>query len=142
VISVTRDPLNIAYLDASCENVYLCEYELVAEVKNLTKLRAFNPILPPLYHRRGLINFGGQALKLIFGTATISDAHELHKGFENLRERNDDIAHSLANQLTYVMELRTVTAVNTDSIGNLSNILRDSLVQSHDQDQQILRDII
>jgi hypothetical protein len=78
-----------------------------------------------------LINLGGQALKLIFGTATIPDVHELHKAFENL-----------ANQLTYVKELHSVTAVNTDSIVNLSNILRDSLVQSHDQYQQILRDIM
>jgi hypothetical protein len=105
-------------------------------------LSAFNQIPPPLDHRRGLINLGGQALKLIFGTATISDVHELHNEFENLRERNDDIAHSLANQLTYVKELHTVTAVNTDSIVNLSNILRGSLVQSHDQYQQILRDIM
>jgi hypothetical protein len=106
------------------------------------KLSAFNQILPPLDHMRSLINLGGQALKMIFRTATISDVHGLHKAFENLRERNDDIAHSLANQLTYIKELHTVTAGNTDSIVNLSNILRDSLFQSHDQDQQILRDIM
>jgi hypothetical protein len=52
-----------------------------------TKLIAFNQILPPLDYRRGLINLGGQARKLIFGTATISDVHELHKAFEKLREK-------------------------------------------------------
>jgi hypothetical protein len=52
----------------------------VAEVK-------FNQILLPLDHRRGLVNLGGQALKMIYGTATISDVHELHKAFENLREK-------------------------------------------------------
>jgi hypothetical protein len=56
------------------------------------KLSAFNKILHPLDHRRGLINLGGQALKMIFGTATISEVHELHEAFEKLRERNDDSA--------------------------------------------------
>jgi hypothetical protein len=106
-----------------------------------TKLSSFNQVLPPLDHRRGLINLGGHALKMIFGTATISDIHELHKVFEDL-QRNADIAHSLANQLTYAKELDTVTAIHTESIVNLSSVLKDSLIRSHDQYQQIIRDIL
>jgi hypothetical protein len=88
------------------------------------KLSSFNQILPRLDPRRGLINPGGQALKMIFGTETISDIHELHNIFDNLQPKNADIVHSLDNQLTCVKKLDTVAAVNTDSIMNLSSITK------------------
>jgi len=65
------------------------------------KLHDFYQILPRPGPRRGLLNLGGNILKTIFGTATVSDIHELH-GVLDLQNRNSDIVYSLANQLTYV----------------------------------------
>ena len=64
------------------------------------KLHDFYQILPRPDPRRGLLNLGGNILKTISGTATASDVHELH-GVLDLQNRNSDIVHSLANQLTY-----------------------------------------
>jgi len=48
------------------------------------KLHDFYPILPRPDPRRGLLNLGGNILKTIFGTATVSDIHELHGVLDDL----------------------------------------------------------
>ena len=81
----------------------------------LQQLELFLQILEDKFHdiyqilhrpgpRRGLLNLGGNILKTFFGKATVSDIHELH-GVLDLQNRNSDIDHSLANQLTYVKEV-------------------------------------
>ena len=67
------------------------------------------------------------------GTATDSDVHLLHDVVNDLHQRNADIVHSLANQLTYVKDLSTTTKVNADAIVSLSTILRDQIIQTHDE---------
>ena len=73
------------------------------------KLHDFYQILPRPDPRLGLLNLGGNILKTIFGTATVSDVHELHGVLDNLQNRNSDIVHSLANQLTYVKKVADTT---------------------------------
>ena len=104
------------------------------------KLHDLHQILPRPDPRQGLLNLGGNILKTIFGTATVSDVHELH-GVLDLQNRNPDIVHSLAKQLTYVKKVADTTSLNTESIANLSNIVKDSIIQSHDKYQQITRDL-
>ena len=77
------------------------------------KFHDFYQILPRPDPRRGLLNLGGNILKTIFGTATVSDIHELH-GVLDLQNRNSDIVHSLANQLTYVKKVADTTSLNTE----------------------------
>jgi hypothetical protein len=43
----------------------------------------------------------------------------------NLQLQNSDIVHSLSDQLTYVKKLSTTVKLDTDSIANLSSIIRD-----------------
>jgi len=97
------------------------------------KLHDFYQILPRPDPRRGLLNLGGNILKTIFGTATVLDVHELHGVLDDSQNRNSDIVHSLANQLTYVKKVADTTSLNTESIANLSNIVKDSIIQSHDK---------
>jgi len=78
----------------------LKQIELFVQILEV-KLHEFYQILPRPGPRRGLLNLGGNILKTIFGTATVSDIHELH-GVLDLQNRNSDIVYSLANQLTYV----------------------------------------
>jgi len=105
------------------------------------KLHDFYQILPRRDPRRGLLNLGGNILKTIFGTATVSDVHELHGVINDLQNTNSDIVYSLANQLTYVKKVADTTSLNTESIANLSSIVKDGIIQSHDKYQQITRDL-
>jgi len=50
---------------------------------------------------------------------------------------NSDIAHSLSNQVTYIKKIDTTTGINTKAITKLSNIVKDTVIQSHDRFQQM-----
>ena len=107
-----------------------------------SKLYDFHQILPRLDRRRGLVNFGGSILKTLFGTATTADVQQLHDTLNYLQLQNSDITHSLSNQLTYVKKLSTATEVNSEAIANLSSIVKDNIIQSHDKFQEITRDLM
>ena len=107
-----------------------------------TKLQTFKQILPKSDPRRGLINFGGAMLKALLGTTVDSDITSLHNNFDELQLRQQDIVHSVANQLTYIKKLDTITSVNADAIANLSGIIRDDMIKSHDKFREITRDIL
>jgi tRNA splicing ligase len=124
------------------------EFTSISELKQIElfvriledKINDFYQILPRPDPRRGLINLGGNILKSIFGTATVSDVHELHSVLD-FQNRNSYIIHSLSNQLTYVKKEADTTSLNTESIANLSSIVKDSIIQSHDEYQQNIRDM-
>jgi hypothetical protein len=69
------------------------------------KLNDFYQILLRPDLRQGLLNLGGNILKTVFGTATVSDVKELHGVLDDLQNRNSDIVHFLANQLAYVKKV-------------------------------------
>jgi hypothetical protein len=92
--------------------------------------------------RRGLLNLGGNILKFLFGSATVSDVHLFHVVVSDLQLKNSEIVHSLENQLTYVKSLSSSSKINAEGIANLSHILRDQVVQSHDELQSIARDLL
>ena len=102
-----------------------------------SKLHDFHQILPRLGRRRCLVNFGGSILKTLFETATIADVQQLHDTINDLQLQNSDITHSLSNQLTYVKRLSTATELNAEAIANLSSIVKDNIIQSHDKFQEI-----
>jgi len=85
-----------------------------------SRINELHQVLPRLETRRGLLNIGGKILKTLFGTSIDSDLHLLHDVVNELHQRNIDIVHSLANQLTYVKDLSTTTKINADAIANLS----------------------
>jgi len=76
-------------------------------------------------------------LKTLFETATIADVQQLHDTINDLQLQNSDITHSLSNQLTYVKRLSTATELNAEAIANLSSIVKDNIIQSHDKFQEI-----
>jgi hypothetical protein len=59
-------------------------------------------------------------MKTLFGTATLADLSQLHGTIDELKSKEADIVHSLANQLTYVKGLGQNTRINTDAISNMS----------------------
>ena len=72
----------------------------------------------------------------------MTDVHKLHDVFTELKSRNSDIVHSLANQLMYVKKLDSFSAVKTDAIANLSSIVKENLMNSHDQLRQVTCDLM
>jgi hypothetical protein len=81
-------------------------------------------------------------LRNLFGTAVDSDIISLHNNFDELQSRQQDIVHSVANQLTYINKLDTITSVNPDAIANLSDIITDDMIKSHNKFREITRDIL
>jgi len=81
-------------------------------------------------------------LKTLFGTATLSDLNPLHGTIDELKSKEADIVHSLASQLTYVKGLGQNTRVNADAIANMSTIVKQELVQSHDRYVELTRDVM
>jgi len=106
------------------------------------KLGSFHEILPRLDRRRGLFNIGGSLLKTIFGTATTFDTDQLRETFDKLQLQNSDIVHSLNNQVTLVKKLSLAAEVNADTVMNLTSIVKDNVVQSHEKFSQIARDLM
>jgi len=120
------------------------EMHQISALLNTLEVRLYNfqQLLPRLDRRRGLINFGGSILKSLFGTATVEDIHLLHETLEGLRSTTSDVVHSLNSQLTYVKNLGTVTSVNTMAIANLSSIVKDIAIRSHENFQRVTQDVI
>ena len=126
------------------------EFTPISELKQIKtllntlelRLHNFQQVLPRLNRRRGLMNFGGTILKLVFGTATIHDINSLHETLNGLQASTSDIVHSLSNLITYVKKLDTVTRVNNIAIVNLSNIVKNDIIPSHNRFQEIARDIL
>jgi hypothetical protein len=50
------------------------------------KFNFYNQILPRPDSRQGLLYLGGNILKTTFGTATVSDVHELHRVLDDLQK--------------------------------------------------------
>ena len=126
------------------------EFTPISELKQIeiffnileSKLYDFDQVLPRLDRRRAVVNFDVKILKALFGTATTSDIHLLHDVLNELQFQNSDISHSLANQFTYVNKLNTAVKIDTEAIANLSNIIKDNMIQLHEKSQQVARDIL
>jgi hypothetical protein len=99
-------------------------------------------ILPRLDRRRGLFNIGGRLLKTIFGTATTFDTNQLRNILGKLQIQNSDIGPSFNNQVTLVKKLSLAAEVNADTVMNLTSIVKDNIVQSHEKISQIARDLM
>ena len=124
------------------------EFTLNSELNQITtllntleeRLHNFQQFLPKLDCRRGLLNLRGTLLKTLFGTATVADIHLLHETLDGLKSTTNDNVHSLNSQMTYVKRLDTATSINAIAIANLSSIVKDIVMQSQDQFQQISHD--
>ena len=84
---------------------------------------------------------GGWALNALFGTATTGDIFHLHQALDKLQGEEADIVHS-ENQITYIRNLELSSRVNSQAISNLSVVVKDFMVQSHDRFYELTRDIM
>ena len=62
-------------------------------------------LLPVTRQKRGLLNFEGEVLNFLFGTAASTELHTLHQVVEGIENQQTTITHSIEHQLTYTKEL-------------------------------------
>ena len=74
--------------------------------------------------KRGLLNFGGDLLHFLFGTATSAEMQVLHQTIESIKEQQATITHSIEHQLTYTKELDENVRQNTRDVIILARILK------------------
>jgi hypothetical protein len=84
---------------------------------------------------------GGTILRTLFETATLADLNKLHNTLDELQDKNSDIVHSLFDQVTYVKKLDTVIGINSQTIANLTSIIKDNLIHSQENFQNITNDL-
>jgi len=77
--------------------------EAVWEQFNL-KFEDIEKLLPATRQKRGIFDFGGEVLNLLFGTATNANLQTLHQVVETIKGQQATITHSLEHQLTYTKE--------------------------------------
>ena len=106
------------------------------------KIGNFQQLFPRIDPRHGLFSLGGVVLKSLFGVATNTDTRRLHESLNDLQDSYKEVTHSLSKQLTYIRNFDLMTELNADSITNLSSIVKDSIILSHDRFQEVTRDII
>ena len=58
-------------------------------------------------------------LKALFGTAVVSDVTQIHDLFNKLQSNQQNIVHSIDNQITYIKKLDSDTSENAELIANL-----------------------
>ena len=80
--------------------------------------------------------------KKILGLAKTFDTNQLSNTLDKLQIQNSDIVHSLNNQVTLVKKLSLAAEVNAHTVINLTSIVKDNIVQSHDKFGQIARDLM
>jgi len=69
---------------------------LYAEWEQLNfELAHVEKLLPMTRQRRGLLNFGGDLLNFLFGTATSAEIQVLQQAVENVKEQQTAIIHSI-----------------------------------------------
>jgi hypothetical protein len=74
-------------------------------LSTLEQIFDFYQILSKLDSRRGLIDFGGNILRTLFGTETLTNLHSLHETLDQLISRDSHMAHSLSSQISYIKNL-------------------------------------
>jgi hypothetical protein len=86
--------------------------DLDDEIQNLERLLPYKQAKNPR-KRRGLIDFGGQVLKCLFGTATYSEVQDLQSIVSKYEDQSDDTIHALKAQLTLIRIVDKETRQNT-----------------------------
>ena len=74
-------------------------------------------------------------MKELFGTAVVSDVPQLHDLFDEYQSDQQNVVRSIVNQITYIKKLDADISENVELIGNLSSVIRNNIIRSHDRFQ-------
>jgi len=140
VDTLNRHVGTIKHEAALGKEIVLCEQEKDAFCMKQT-LGTYNSKCEFFLDTNGIL-YKRKCLQKVLLTATTSDINLLHDVLNELQFQNSEISHSLVNQFTYVKKLNTAVKINTEAIANLSNIIKDTMIQLHERFHQVARDIL
>ena len=83
--------------NATAQSTQLEEVRRVGKVLDSleNKLSDIKQYLPKPERRRGLVNMAGGLLKILFGTATVSDLNVLHSTVDTLSKNQETVSHAV-----------------------------------------------
>ena len=99
----------------------------------MTNLKRY---LPRADRKRGLLNVGGSFLKVLFGTATVTDLADLHSTVDARSQKQGEVVHALNHQLTYIKQMDATVRTVHETIANWSMIFRDFALKSQETFQK------
>jgi len=99
----------------------------------MTNLKRY---LPKAERTRCLLNIGGSFLKVLFGTATVTDLANLHSTVDSLSQKQGDVLHALNHQLMYVKQMGGTMKTDHEAIANWSYVLKDFALKSEEKFQK------
>jgi hypothetical protein len=91
---------------------------------------SFREILPRVEAKRSILNAAGSVFKFLFGTATMADISNLHNTVQDLHHKQDEIVHSVNDQLTYLKSLDTTVKFDTKAVDILSGKIKSIMLES------------
>jgi len=94
--------------------------------------------LPRADRKRGLLNVGGSFLKVLFGTATVTDLADLHSTVDALSQKQGEAVHALNHQLSYIKQMDATVRTDHEAISNWPLILKDFALKSQEKFQKTM----
>jgi hypothetical protein len=123
----------LAHATPLIEEIHQVQTVVNSLERTLTNLKRF---LPKPEKKRGLLDIGGSFLKVLFGTATITDLADLHATVDALSHKQGEVVHALNHQLTYVKQLGDMVRIDHEAIANWSYVLKDFALKEQDKFQK------
>lgn len=140
-INVTKIQMNISQLQESVRDARIALAGAVATAPKLTLLstvveeseeiiedmertcRVIEEMLPHSRPRRGLLNIGGKAIKVLFGNPDAEDLEAIHGELEKLNSQASEATHVQRKLLTVTRTLTRKTEENNERIRNLASVV-------------------
>jgi hypothetical protein len=88
-------------------------------------------------YSRGLFDMGGNLLKYVFGTATVLELQHVSNIVKELQLQQNQISHSVDNQITYLKTMNNETKFNTRTIASLANLVKNSMMKEQAWPNQV-----
>ena len=124
---------DLAHPTPLIEEVHQVETVVNSLENTLTNLKRH---LPRAHRKRGLLNVGGSCLKVLFGTATVTDLADLHSTVDALSQKQGEVVHALNHQLTYIKQMDATVRTDHEAIANWSMILKDFALKLQEKFQK------
>jgi hypothetical protein len=85
-------------------------------------------LLPRVDARRSILNAAGSVFKFLFGPATMADVSNFYNTVQDLYKNQDEIVHSVNDQLTYLKSLDTTVKFNTKVVEIISEKIKSVML--------------
>jgi hypothetical protein len=101
------------------------------------KVANLKRFFPSSNRKRGLIDLGGGVFRALFGTSTVRDINTLHRTLGKLHKKQEEVVHSVAQQVACFIHLSRDVQFNYMAVSNLSTTLKDFATRTDESFQEV-----